>query len=110
MNALSCLGLHEEENLFDVLDADKEGSITFDQFFEGALLIMKGQETAKAKDLVATHLTAVGVLRRMRTVEYEVRKVKRHLKEIKTSITPQSATPESRSLLVNDIVAALRAE
>eukprot|EP00746_Dinoflagellata_sp_MGD_P078230 gnl/MRDRNA2_/MRDRNA2_31300_c0_seq1.p1 gnl/MRDRNA2_/MRDRNA2_31300_c0~~gnl/MRDRNA2_/MRDRNA2_31300_c0_seq1.p1 ORF type:complete len:792 (+),score=129.08 gnl/MRDRNA2_/MRDRNA2_31300_c0_seq1:89-2464(+) len=109
MDALSSLGLHEEENLFETLDADKEGVITFDQFFEGALLIMKGQESAKAKDLVATHLTTVGILRRVRSVEYEVRKVKRHIKELHLSLTPESQA-ESRNALVTDIVAALRKE
>jgi len=55
------LGLSEEENLFGTLDPDSSGGITLDQFFDGVMLIMKGQETAKAKDIVGTHLLCKSV-------------------------------------------------
>lgn len=66
MNAFIELGLHEEENLFETLDADRAGNITFDQFFDGVMLIMKGHETAKAKDMVGTHLLCQSLARTLR--------------------------------------------
>lgn len=64
MTSLEILGLDEEENLFETLDADKSGIITFDQFFDGAMLIMKGHESAKAKDMVGVHLLCQSLARR----------------------------------------------
>lgn len=107
-NALCNLGLAEEENLFETLDADKEGVITFDQFFEGVLLIMKGHESAKAKDLVATQLATSSINRRLRIVEQEIKNVKRIAKRIDErqqrvdeSVAWQSQ--KSRDALVQDI-------
>lgn len=68
MNAFIQLGLHEEENLFETLDADRAGNITFDQFFDGVMLIMKGHETAKAKDMVGVHLLCQSLARRCTTL------------------------------------------
>eukprot|EP00747_Dinoflagellata_sp_TGD_P083169 gnl/TRDRNA2_/TRDRNA2_161990_c0_seq1.p1 gnl/TRDRNA2_/TRDRNA2_161990_c0~~gnl/TRDRNA2_/TRDRNA2_161990_c0_seq1.p1 ORF type:complete len:618 (-),score=115.26 gnl/TRDRNA2_/TRDRNA2_161990_c0_seq1:131-1984(-) len=71
------LGLHEEENLFDKLDADRTNDITFDQFFDGLFLIMKGHETAKAKDLVRTHMLCQSVTRKSKTVATEMEEAKK---------------------------------
>merc|ERR1739848_122665 len=73
MTAFASLGLDEEENLFDTLDADRCGAVTFQQFFDGVMLVMKGHETAKAKDMVATHLVAQSMSRRVAAVESDVR-------------------------------------
>ena len=40
--------------LFDKIDADKSGAVSFDEFIEGVTLIMKGNEPAKGKDMVGT--------------------------------------------------------
>mmetsp|Transcript_10241 Transcript_10241/g.21692 ORF Transcript_10241/g.21692 Transcript_10241/m.21692 type:complete len:560 (-) Transcript_10241:58-1737(-) len=56
MASMTALGLDEETDLFDSLDADKSGSLEFNEFFEGVTLILKGQEPALAKDMVATYL------------------------------------------------------
>lgn len=72
MDAFTELGLDSEENLFEVLDSDNEGLITFDQFFDGASLIMKGQEAAKAKDIVSTQLTTRSMQRRMRHMDHQI--------------------------------------
>merc|ERR1712187_680809 len=53
---MTALGLDEEKDLFDVLDADHSGALEFNEFFDGVTLIMKGQEPALAKDMVATYL------------------------------------------------------
>lgn len=110
-DAFSQLGLEEEENLFDRIDADKEGVISFQQFFEGALLIMKGQETAKAKDLVPTHLTTMAINRRIKKVEHKVMSIKRHVKEIhEHQVGNQQQNNSGKNALVKDIIAVLRAE
>merc|ERR1712194_681638 len=44
IESLTALGLAEERDLFDVLDADRSGSLEFQEFFDGVTLIMKGQE------------------------------------------------------------------
>merc|ERR1719183_1618711 len=68
MTAFVELGLGREANLFDTLNADRSGSITFEQFFDGVMLIMKGHETAKAKDLVGTHLLCQSVAVRVKRI------------------------------------------
>eukprot|EP00746_Dinoflagellata_sp_MGD_P039380 gnl/MRDRNA2_/MRDRNA2_19496_c0_seq2.p1 gnl/MRDRNA2_/MRDRNA2_19496_c0~~gnl/MRDRNA2_/MRDRNA2_19496_c0_seq2.p1 ORF type:complete len:260 (+),score=36.58 gnl/MRDRNA2_/MRDRNA2_19496_c0_seq2:248-1027(+) len=63
------LGLGEEANLFDTLDANRDGSLTFAEFFDGITLLMRGQEVCKAKDVAATHLTCQGVHRCVKRLE-----------------------------------------
>ena len=60
-DALKILGLDQEEGLFDKIDADKSGAVSFDEFMEGATLIMKGNEPAKGKDMVGTYLSVQAV-------------------------------------------------
>lgn len=50
------IGLDEVEDLFDHLDVDKGGVLQFEEFFEGLLLMTRGKETAKARDIVPTFL------------------------------------------------------
>jgi Ca2+-binding EF-hand superfamily protein len=50
------LDLADEENLFDTLDSDKSGYITFQEWADGVALIMAGKKKCKGKDVVATYL------------------------------------------------------
>merc|ERR1719313_2324828 len=50
------LDLADEENLFDTLDSDKSGTITFQEWADGVGLIMAGKKTCKGKDVIATYL------------------------------------------------------
>eukprot|EP00746_Dinoflagellata_sp_MGD_P149748 gnl/MRDRNA2_/MRDRNA2_81738_c0_seq2.p1 gnl/MRDRNA2_/MRDRNA2_81738_c0~~gnl/MRDRNA2_/MRDRNA2_81738_c0_seq2.p1 ORF type:complete len:574 (+),score=89.42 gnl/MRDRNA2_/MRDRNA2_81738_c0_seq2:120-1724(+) len=86
MDALTQLGLDEEEALFDTLDSDNLGVITFDQFFDGASLIMKGQETAKAKDIVSTQLTAKSIQRRMRHMDNQMHGLRKDVNSINSKV------------------------
>jgi len=52
------LDLADEENLFDTLDADKSGSISFQEWADGVGLIMAGRQKCKGKDVIATYLTS----------------------------------------------------
>ena len=52
--SMARLGLDQEDGLFDKIDADKSGAVSFDEFIEGVTLIMKGNEPAKGKDMVGT--------------------------------------------------------
>lgn len=90
MNALTELGLDSEENLFDLLDSENLGVITFDQFFDGASLIMKGQETAKAKDIVKTQLTTVSVQRRTRNMDMQMSSLRKDVNSIRKDVTNMS--------------------
>jgi len=67
--AITALGLEEEKDLFDSLDADSSGSLEFDEFFEGVMLILKGQEPALAKDMVATYLRASSLYKKHEQLE-----------------------------------------
>lgn len=71
------LGLQHEENLFEKLDANKTSDVTFDQFFDGLFLIMKGHETARAKDLVRTHLLCQTLSKKAKVVSEEMSGLKR---------------------------------
>merc|ERR1711957_688676 len=70
--AFKDLGLENEEGLFEKLDANKTNEVTFEQFFDGICLIMKGHETAKAKDLVRTHLLCQGLTTKTQAVSGEM--------------------------------------
>merc|ERR1719379_1391196 len=50
------LDLADEENLFDTLDSDKSGAITFQEWADGVALIMAGKKKAKGKDIISTYL------------------------------------------------------
>merc|ERR1719498_613266 len=52
------LDLADEENLFDTLDSDKSGCISFQEWKDGVALIMAGKKKCKGKDLIATYLAA----------------------------------------------------
>merc|ERR1719335_1361772 len=54
---MSELKLDEEKDLFDTLDVSQTGALSFEEFFQGMMLIMQGSEPAKAKDFVSTYLT-----------------------------------------------------
>lgn len=56
MKSLTELGLDEEKDLFDAIDADHSGKLDFNEFFDGATRMINGREPALAKDSVATYL------------------------------------------------------
>lgn len=63
------LGLGEEKNIFGILDCEGVGLVSFDLFFEGLMLIMKGLEPATAKNIVPTQLVKQATLRHSRNCE-----------------------------------------
>merc|ERR1719428_1367914 len=63
MEMLEDLGLDHEADLFDQLDADGNGVLTFREFFEGATMVMRGQAPAQAKDVAATYLRVASLAR-----------------------------------------------
>eukprot|EP00746_Dinoflagellata_sp_MGD_P149747 gnl/MRDRNA2_/MRDRNA2_81738_c0_seq1.p1 gnl/MRDRNA2_/MRDRNA2_81738_c0~~gnl/MRDRNA2_/MRDRNA2_81738_c0_seq1.p1 ORF type:complete len:534 (+),score=100.96 gnl/MRDRNA2_/MRDRNA2_81738_c0_seq1:120-1604(+) len=91
MNALVQLGLDTEQNLFEVLDSDNQGVITFEQFFDGASLIMKGQETAKAKDIVCTQLTTKTIQRKVKNMDISIKVLKKDMRRMETKMDGMSA-------------------
>lgn len=60
---LEDLELHDDVRLFDILDVDETGSLTFEEFFEGARLLMNGNEAAKAKDSIGSYLLSRAILK-----------------------------------------------
>merc|ERR1712046_358115 len=72
---MTSLGLDEEKDLFDVIDADHSGSLEFNEFFDGVTLIMKGQEPALAKDMVATYLRVNSLYRAQTRLDGEIEKM-----------------------------------
>lgn len=73
MDAFCELGLEEEEGLFETLDADHSGNLSFNQFLDGVVLILKGQNAALAKDFVAPNLLLQAFARRCTSLEQEIR-------------------------------------
>lgn len=72
MDAFIELGLEEEEDLFQTSDADHSGFISFNQFCEGILLMLKGQNPALAKDMVAPTLLLQAFSKRCHRLEKEL--------------------------------------
>lgn len=87
INALVGLGLGDEADLFGTLDAEEEGSLTFNQFFDGLMLIMKGHEVAKAKDIVATLLTCQAVSRRGKRQEKTLEGMHDELQDLRQEVS-----------------------
>eukprot|EP00746_Dinoflagellata_sp_MGD_P009198 gnl/MRDRNA2_/MRDRNA2_118600_c0_seq1.p1 gnl/MRDRNA2_/MRDRNA2_118600_c0~~gnl/MRDRNA2_/MRDRNA2_118600_c0_seq1.p1 ORF type:complete len:780 (+),score=138.07 gnl/MRDRNA2_/MRDRNA2_118600_c0_seq1:78-2417(+) len=75
VNALVGLGLGDEANLFDTLDSEQVGVIKFQQFLTGVGLIMRGNESAKAKDVVPALLLCQAMDQRLKRLEHMVSKL-----------------------------------
>jgi voltage-gated sodium channel len=59
---LFILDLADEENLFDTLDSDKSGTISFEEWANGVRLIMAGKRKCKGKDVVGTYLMSKALI------------------------------------------------
>merc|ERR1712216_261623 len=57
-----------EEDLFTKLDADLSDEIGFNEFMQGTMLIMQGNEPARAKDLIRTLLLSESTLHRIKDI------------------------------------------
>eukprot|EP00746_Dinoflagellata_sp_MGD_P157617 gnl/MRDRNA2_/MRDRNA2_86264_c0_seq1.p1 gnl/MRDRNA2_/MRDRNA2_86264_c0~~gnl/MRDRNA2_/MRDRNA2_86264_c0_seq1.p1 ORF type:complete len:634 (+),score=95.79 gnl/MRDRNA2_/MRDRNA2_86264_c0_seq1:120-2021(+) len=57
MDCMESLGLHEEADLFDVLDVDQNGCLDLPEFFEGMMLLLRCNEPALVKDTIPTFLS-----------------------------------------------------
>jgi voltage-gated sodium channel len=84
-DALKMLGLDQEEGLFDKIDADKSGAVSFDEFMEGATLIMKGNEPAKGKDMVGTYLSVQAVSKNVQRLREGQADIMEALEELRTA-------------------------
>eukprot|EP00746_Dinoflagellata_sp_MGD_P007846 gnl/MRDRNA2_/MRDRNA2_115608_c0_seq1.p1 gnl/MRDRNA2_/MRDRNA2_115608_c0~~gnl/MRDRNA2_/MRDRNA2_115608_c0_seq1.p1 ORF type:complete len:615 (-),score=99.87 gnl/MRDRNA2_/MRDRNA2_115608_c0_seq1:20-1795(-) len=85
---LSCienLGLADEGDLFDTLDVDHEGELSFTRFFEGMMMLARGGEKAKAKDIAATFLTCQAIKNTL--VEKDVKTTSGPFKVFETRIS-----------------------
>lgn len=78
MKTLQALELHEEANLFDNLDVEGTGAISAMDFFEGLLLVVRGNEACKAKDLVPTFLACRSIQRKVSTLMDHITDVQTH--------------------------------
>ena len=65
MKCLEFLELDQEMDLFDMLDVDEDGELTFHEFFHGCMLFMNANEPAKGKDFIATYLISQSTRRTM---------------------------------------------
>merc|ERR1719321_2149884 len=61
MACMEDLGLDDDASLFDTLDVDHTGSLSFSEFFQGMMLLTRGGEPAKKRDLVSTYLTCQSI-------------------------------------------------
>eukprot|EP00746_Dinoflagellata_sp_MGD_P075617 gnl/MRDRNA2_/MRDRNA2_30413_c0_seq1.p1 gnl/MRDRNA2_/MRDRNA2_30413_c0~~gnl/MRDRNA2_/MRDRNA2_30413_c0_seq1.p1 ORF type:complete len:989 (-),score=177.88 gnl/MRDRNA2_/MRDRNA2_30413_c0_seq1:106-2853(-) len=61
MACMEDLGLDDDAALFDTLDVDHTGSLSFVEFFQGMMLLSKGGDAAKKRDLVSTYLTCQSI-------------------------------------------------
>jgi hypothetical protein len=84
-DALKMLGLDQEDGLFDKIDADKSGAVSFDEFMEGATLIMKGNEPAKGKDMVGTYLSVQAVSKNVQRLREGQADIMEALEELRTA-------------------------
>merc|ERR1719191_2234858 len=96
-DALKMLGLDQEEGLFDKIDADKSGAVSFDEFIEGVTLIMKGNEPAKGKDMVGTFLSVQALsknVQRIRDSQGEMMEALEELRDAARSLQQRARSPE----------------
>merc|ERR1712216_43085 len=74
------LGLGEETDLFSQLDAEGDGVLTFDLFFQGMHLVIKGRELCMAKDFVPNLLAVQAVCRQHKRLETKLMRIYEHQK------------------------------
>lgn len=91
MDFFEKLELEGEDDLFDRIDGEGIGRVTFDQFFMGMTLIMKGKDKAQAKDLMPTYLAVQAANRRESHVEESLSEfstaTQENMKKLKDSIS-----------------------
>jgi len=91
------LGLDQEDGLFDKIDADKSGAVSFDEFIEGVTLIMKGNEPAKGKDMVGTFLSVQALsknVQRIRDSQGDMMEALEELRDAARSLQQRARSPE----------------
>jgi hypothetical protein len=86
MAALLGMGLGEEKDLFDQIDADHSGRLDFNEFFDGATRMMNGMQPALAKDTVATYLRVCALCKAQAKLENEVSELKSGVKSIESKL------------------------
>merc|ERR1712183_843920 len=65
IEALISLGLENEKDLYSQFDADENGKLEFDEFFDGVTLMTKGQQSAMPKDIVPAYLRLTALQREL---------------------------------------------
>lgn len=85
-DALEVLGLEHEPDLFDTLDAEGLGEVTFENFSNGTILIAKGQDAARAKDIVGIHLLSRSSLRTAQQAEEDAAVVRKGQRKLEREI------------------------
>merc|ERR1711871_1518414 len=63
VRCLEFLELHHDVDLFDVLDVDSSEELSFEEFFHGCMLLMRGNEPAKGKDSISTYLISQATMK-----------------------------------------------
>merc|ERR1712057_122736 len=92
--SMSRLGLDQEDGLFDKINADKSGAVSFDEFIEGVTMIMKGNEPAKGKDMVGTYLSVQALSKNVQRLREGQADIMESLEELRTAA--RAMTGDSR--------------
>jgi len=110
MNCMESLGLHEEADLFDVLDVDQNGYLDLEEFFEGMMLLLRCNQPALVKDTIPTFLSCQKAGRERKMERSGSPKPSHPVsRESETHNTKHSAFEENICKRVNDIDANMAA-
>lgn len=82
LTCLEELGLQDEAHLFDILDIDQSGSLSVPEFFEGMMIFIRGNEPARAKDIMVTHLNSQWLRSHLHAVQHESKRSFRRLERL----------------------------
>lgn len=97
IDSITDLGLGEERNIFGTLDCEGGGSISYDIFFEGLMLMMKGLDTATAKNLVPTQLVKQAMMRHSKVIEKRINEMYDQQSVLATDIKAVMGIPSRES-------------
>eukprot|EP00746_Dinoflagellata_sp_MGD_P020836 gnl/MRDRNA2_/MRDRNA2_148556_c0_seq1.p1 gnl/MRDRNA2_/MRDRNA2_148556_c0~~gnl/MRDRNA2_/MRDRNA2_148556_c0_seq1.p1 ORF type:complete len:615 (+),score=129.25 gnl/MRDRNA2_/MRDRNA2_148556_c0_seq1:103-1947(+) len=104
---LEKLGLGEEDDLFGQLDVDKNGLLDFEEFFDGLLMVVKGGEAAKAKDVVPTHLLCESMRKKIESMQDAHAQMNEAICDVHSKVDALQVQIQRMSLAMDDHLRSL---
>jgi hypothetical protein len=90
------LGLGDNANLFDTLDTNHNGNLSFREFFSVVALLSKGEDPCKVKDITPVFQSIIDLQKRIRELQLGHRKIQGEQTQIQEKLEDSVKRIESK--------------